>query len=52
MVNLLRTGPFICSGSPTASTGEEIYQKRVPQKRPDYLETCTVTFPRGAPPTH
>ena len=32
---------------PDGIDGEEIYQKRVPQKHPDYLETCTVTFPSG-----
>jgi DNA ligase D len=32
---------------PDGIDGEEIYQKRVPQKHPDYLQTCTVTFPSG-----
>jgi DNA ligase D len=32
---------------PDGIDGEEIYQKRVPQKHPDYLQTCEVTFPSG-----
>jgi DNA ligase D len=32
---------------PDGIDGEEIYQKRVPQKHPDYLKTCVVTFPSG-----
>ena len=32
---------------PDGIDGEEIYQKRVPQQHPDYLETCVVTFPSG-----
>ena len=32
---------------PDGIEGEEIYQKRVPQKHPDYLQTCEVTFPSG-----
>ncbi|MDF2585915.1 MAG: primase, small subunit, partial [Mycobacterium sp.] len=47
MVNLLRDRPVHLQRFPDGIDGEEIYQKRVPQKRPDYLETCTVTFPSG-----
>src|ERR1700739_2603511 len=32
---------------PDGVDGEEIYQKRVPQHHPDYLETCRITFPSG-----
>jgi DNA ligase D len=32
---------------PDGIDGEEIYQKRIPQHAPDYLETCRVTFPSG-----
>lgn len=47
MVNLLRDRPVHLQRFPDGIDGEEIYQKRVPQKRPDYLQTCTVTFPSG-----
>ncbi|MGH3131981.1 MAG: non-homologous end-joining DNA ligase, partial [Gaiellaceae bacterium] len=32
---------------PDGVEGEEIYQKRVPQKRPEWVETARVTFPSG-----
>ncbi|BBZ09272.1 ATP-dependent DNA ligase [Mycolicibacterium doricum] len=47
MVSLLRNRPVHLQRFPDGIDGEEIYQKRVPQKHPDYLETCTVTFPSG-----
>ncbi|MHA0289509.1 non-homologous end-joining DNA ligase [Mycobacterium sp. C3-094] len=47
MVALLRDRPVHLQRFPDGIDGEEIYQKRVPQKHPDYLETCTVTFPSG-----
>jgi DNA ligase D len=47
MVSLLRDRPVHLQRFPDGIDGEEIYQKRVPQKHPDYLETCTVTFPSG-----
>jgi DNA ligase D len=47
MVRLLRDRPVHLQRFPDGIDGEEIYQKRVPQKHPDYLETCTVTFPSG-----
>jgi DNA ligase D len=47
MVALLRDRPTHLQRFPDGIGGEEIYQKRVPVKRPDYLETCTVTFPSG-----
>ncbi|MGE0220510.1 non-homologous end-joining DNA ligase [Mycolicibacterium sp.] len=47
MVPLLRDRPVHLQRFPDGVDGEEIYQKRVPQKHPDYLETCTVTFPSG-----
>ncbi len=42
-------GPAHASAAfpPDGIEGEEIYQKRIPQKHPDYLQTCTVTFPSG-----
>jgi DNA ligase D len=47
MVELLRDRPTHLQRFPDGIDGEEIYQKRVPAKHPDYLETCTVTFPSG-----
>ncbi|MGZ8748383.1 MAG: non-homologous end-joining DNA ligase [Mycobacterium sp.] len=47
MVALLRDRPVHLQRFPDGIEGEEIYQKRVPQKHPDYLETCVVTFPSG-----
>ena len=32
---------------PDGIEGEQIYQKRVPEKRPDWLEVARVTFPSG-----
>src|ERR671917_108699 len=32
---------------PDGIEGEMIYQKRVPEKRPDWVETARVTFPSG-----
>ena len=32
---------------PDGVEGEEIYQKRVPAKRPDHVASCQVTFPSG-----
>ncbi len=47
MVALLKDRPTHLQRFPDGIEGEEIYQKRVPQKHPDYLQTCTVTFPSG-----
>lgn len=47
MVALLRNRPTHLQRFPDGIDGEEIYQKRLPVKRPDYLESCTVTFPSG-----
>src|ERR687897_630287 len=32
---------------PDGAEGEAIYQKRVPEKRPEWIETARVTFPSG-----
>ncbi|WP_137872050.1 non-homologous end-joining DNA ligase [Rhodococcus sp. Q] len=32
---------------PDGIDGEEVYQKRIPAKHPEYIETCTVTNPNG-----
>jgi DNA ligase D len=47
MVAALRDRPTHLQRFPDGIDGEEIYQKRVPVKHPEYLETCQVTFPSG-----
>jgi DNA ligase D len=47
MLTALRDRPTHLQRFPDGIDGEEIYQKRVPQKHPDYLETCVITFPSG-----
>lgn len=47
MLAPLRDRPTHLQRFPDGIDGEEIYQKRVPAKHPDYLETCEVTFPSG-----
>jgi DNA primase len=43
----LRNRPTHLQRFPDGIEAEEIYQKRVPDKHPDYLQTCRVTFPSG-----
>src|ERR1700756_2329242 len=47
MLTALRDRPTHLQRFPDGIDGEEIYQKRVPQHHPDYLQTCRVTFPSG-----
>jgi DNA ligase D len=47
MLVSLRDRPVHLQRFPDGVDGEEIYQKRVPQHRPEYLETCRITFPSG-----
>lgn len=47
MLPPLRNRPTHLQRFPDGVDGEEIYQKRVPQHHPDYVETCQVTFPSG-----
>jgi DNA ligase D len=47
MLTALRDRPTHLQRFPDGIEGEEIYQKRVPEKHPDYLQTCRVTFPSG-----
>jgi DNA ligase D len=47
MLAVLRDRPTHLQRFPDGIDGEEVYQKRVPAKHPDYLETCQVTFPSG-----
>ena len=39
--------PTVLKRFPNGAEGEFFYQKRVPEKRPEWLETVTVTFPSG-----
>lgn len=47
MLAALRDRPTHLQRFPDGIDGEEVYQKRLPQKHPPYLQTCTVTFPSG-----
>ncbi|MCB1291042.1 DNA polymerase domain-containing protein [Mycolicibacterium sp.] len=47
MLTALRDRPTHLQRFPDGIAGEQIYQKRVPPKHPDYLQTCRVTFPSG-----
>ncbi|WP_421843522.1 DNA polymerase domain-containing protein [Mycobacterium sp.] len=47
MLAALRDRPTHLQRFPDGIDGEEIYQKRIPQHHPDYLETCRVMFPSG-----
>ena len=47
MLTALRDRPTHLQRFPDGIDGEQIYQKRVPEKHPDYLKTCRVTFPSG-----
>jgi DNA ligase D len=47
MLTALRDRPTHLQRFPDGIDGEEIYQKRIPQHHPDYLETCRITFPSG-----
>ena len=47
IVRALRERPTVLKRHPDGAEGEAIYQKRVPDKRPPWIETATVTFPSG-----
>lgn len=47
VVRALRERPTVLKRHPDGAEGEAIYQKRVPDKRPEWLETATVAFPSG-----
>ncbi len=47
MLTALRDRPTHLQRFPDGVDGEQIYQKRIPRHRPDYLQTCRVTFPSG-----
>lgn len=47
ILDALRDRPTNLQRFPDGIDGEEIYQKRVPVKRPEHVATCEVTFPSG-----
>ncbi|MGI8974028.1 MAG: DNA polymerase domain-containing protein, partial [Gaiella sp.] len=47
IVRALRERPTQLRRFPDGIAGEQIYQKRVPEKRPDWIEVARVTFPSG-----
>jgi DNA ligase D len=47
IVRALFERPTQLKRHPDGAEGEAIYQKRVPEKRPEWIETATVTFPSG-----
>src|SRR6059058_2566917 len=47
IVRALYERPTQLKRHPGGAESEAIYQKRVPDKRPDWIETATVTFPSG-----
>jgi DNA ligase D len=47
IVRTLYERPTQLKRHPDGAEGEAIYQKRVPEHRPDWIETVRVTFPSG-----
>ena len=47
IVRALHERPTYLKRHPDGAASEPIYQKRVPEKRPDWIETTRVTFPSG-----
>src|SRR2546423_5681300 len=47
IVRTLYERPTQLKRHPDGAEGEAIYQKRVPEKRPGWIETATVRFPSG-----
>ena len=47
IVRALRDRPCMMRRFPTGVGGEDIYQKRVPDSRPPWVESVRVTFPSG-----
>ncbi|MFD4366786.1 DNA polymerase domain-containing protein [Rhodococcus sp. NPDC058521] len=47
LLNALRDRPTHLQRFPDGVEGEEVYQKRVPAKRPEHVASCGVTFPSG-----
>ncbi|MFC9789098.1 non-homologous end-joining DNA ligase [Rhodococcus sp. NPDC127528] len=47
IMTALRQRPTHLQRFPDGIEGEEVYQKRIPAKHPDFVDTCTVTNPNG-----
>ena len=47
IVRTLYERPTQLKRHPDGAEGDAIYQKRVPEKRPEWIETARVTFPSG-----
>ena len=47
VVRALRERPTVLKRHPDGAEGEAIYQKRVPDSRPEWIQTATVSFPSG-----
>src|SRR5207244_8658405 len=47
IVRALYERPTQLKRHPDGAEGEAIYQKRVPEKRPEWIETARVRFPSG-----
>lgn len=47
IVRALYERPCVLKRHPDGADGEAIYQKRVPEHRPPWIETALVTFPSG-----
>ncbi|WP_305092877.1 DNA polymerase domain-containing protein [Prescottella sp. R16] len=47
LLRALRDRPTHLQRFPDGVEGEEIYQKRVPAKRPEHVASCEITFPSG-----
>ena len=47
VITALRDRPTYLQRFPDGIEGEEIYQKRIPVKAPEHVETCRITFPSG-----
>jgi DNA ligase D len=47
IVRALYERPTQLKRHPDGAEGEAIYQKRVPEKRPEWIQTARVTFPSG-----
>ncbi|MGZ4519334.1 MAG: non-homologous end-joining DNA ligase LigD, partial [Mycobacteriaceae bacterium] len=47
IITALRDRPTYLQRFPDGIEGEEIYQKRIPAKAPEHVETCRITFPSG-----
>jgi len=47
IMRALRDRPTYLERYPEGAEGEQIYQKRVPPRPPEWLETVSITFPSG-----